>query len=61
MSSIIRPLGEWYENRIYPSPDGGLAVFQRYVTERKRIEAALRRSEAYLAEGQRLSHTGSGS
>ncbi len=29
------------------------------VTERKRAEDALRRSEAYLAEGQRLSHTGS--
>jgi PAS domain S-box-containing protein len=29
------------------------------VTERKRAEEALRRSEAYLAEGQRLSHTGS--
>jgi PAS domain-containing protein len=29
------------------------------VTEQKRIEEALRRSEAYLAEGQRLTHTGS--
>ena len=29
------------------------------ITERKRTEEALRRSEAYLAEGQRLSHTGS--
>ena len=29
------------------------------ITERKRAEEALRRSEAYLAEGQRLSHTGS--
>jgi len=29
------------------------------VEERKRTEADLRRSEAYLAEGQRLSHTGS--
>jgi PAS domain S-box-containing protein len=28
------------------------------VTERKRAEEALRSSEAYLAEGQRLSHTG---
>jgi PAS domain-containing protein len=53
------PLGEWVENRLYPSADGGLAVFQRYVTERKRIEAALRRSEATLVEAQRLSHTGS--
>ncbi len=29
------------------------------ITERKRAEAALRRSEAYLAEAQRLTHTGS--
>jgi PAS domain S-box-containing protein len=29
------------------------------ITERKRAEEELRRSEAYLAEGQRLSHTGS--
>jgi PAS domain S-box-containing protein len=29
------------------------------ITERKRAEEALRRSEAYLAESQRLSHTGS--
>jgi PAS domain S-box-containing protein len=31
----------------------------REVLQRKRAEEALRRSEAYLAEGQRLSHTGS--
>jgi PAS domain S-box-containing protein len=29
------------------------------ITERKRAEAALRQTEAYLEEGQRLSHTGS--
>ena len=53
------PLGEWVENRIYPGSEGGIAVFQRYVTERKRAEDELRRSEAFLAEGQRISHTGS--
>ena len=53
------PLGEWVENRIYPSPDGGVSVFQRYVTDRKRAEEELRRSEAYLLQAQKLSHTGS--
>jgi PAS domain S-box-containing protein len=53
------PLEEWVENRICPSSDGGVAVCQRYITDRKRAEAELRRSEALLAEGQRMSHTGS--
>ena len=38
-------LGQWYENRIYPNPDGGLAIFQRYVTQRKRAEQRLLKSE----------------
>jgi PAS domain S-box-containing protein len=42
-------------------PSGDLVEFVGSVidvTERKRAEEALRSSEAYLAEGQRLSHTG---
>jgi PAS domain S-box-containing protein len=52
-------LSEWTENRIYPSPDGGLAIFQSYITERKRSEQERRRRETYFDDAQRLSHTGS--
>jgi len=37
----------------------GAATIARNITERKRAEQALQRSEAYLAESQRLSHVGS--
>src|SRR6266568_385862 len=44
------------------SPSGDLIEYTGTaidITERKRAEDELRRSEAYLAEGQKLSHTGS--
>jgi PAS domain S-box-containing protein len=45
-------------SRIIPSVQRALREGQER-SERKRAENALRRSEAYLAEAQRLSHTGS--
>ncbi len=48
----------WFEQHIYPSNDG-LAVYFRDITARKRAEDTLRRSEALLTEGQRLTQTGS--
>jgi PAS domain S-box-containing protein len=51
-------LGEWYENRIYPSPDGGLSIFQRYVTERKRAEEELQKAQSELAHVIRVTTLG---
>ena len=45
-------------NRLFPSVQRALRE-GRERAERASAEEALRRSEAYLAEGQRLSHTGS--
>jgi PAS domain S-box-containing protein len=63
---IIHPGGDIRDIHVigHPvlSPSGDLSEFVGTVmdvTERKRAEGALRRSEAYLAEAQRLSHTGS--
>jgi PAS domain-containing protein len=42
------PWNRWFENHIYPSPDGLIIVFQD-ITERKRVEEALRQREQQLA------------
>ena len=39
------PLNKWFESKCYPSADG-LTVYFRDVTERKKIDAALRESES---------------
>jgi PAS domain S-box-containing protein len=63
---IIHPGGEIRDLHVIGHPvlslSGDLVEFVGTVmdiTERKRAEGALRRSEAYLAEAQRLTHTGS--
>ena len=42
------PLGEWVEHRLYPSADGGLAMFVRYVTQRKHAEEKLKATSEQL-------------
>lgn len=41
------PWGRWFENRIYPSPDG-ISIFFQEITERKRNQATLKSSEERL-------------
>ena len=45
LSFYYPPLDYWYEDRIYPAPDGGIGIFRRNITEQKLAEAALRKSE----------------
>jgi len=54
----------WFLIRLNPLLDEGREIIRWYesrtdIEDRKRANEALRRSEAYLAEAQRLSHTGS--
>lgn len=41
------PLGKWFENRVYPSPKG-LAIYFTDITEKKRTEDIVLKSEKYL-------------
>ena len=50
MESYYRPWDRWFENRIYPSPDG-VSIFFHEITERKRAEQAAR-DNAELLHGQ---------
>jgi PAS domain S-box-containing protein len=52
------PLGEWIENHIYPSNDGGLVTFQRYITQRKQMEDELHKAQAELAHVARVTTLG---
>jgi len=52
------PLGEWIENHIYPSNDGGLVTFQRYITRRKQMEDELHQAQGELAHVARVTTLG---
>jgi signal transduction histidine kinase/FixJ family two-component response regulator len=46
------PLEDWFQYRIYPQPDDGLAMYARNITEDRKTEQALRRSEQLAAAGR---------
>ncbi len=46
------PWQRWFSHRVYPTPDGGLAVYLRDVTESRLTEDALRRAERLAAAGK---------
>jgi PAS domain S-box-containing protein len=66
MENYYEPWDRWFENRIYPSPDG-VSIFFHEITERKHAEQAARDNAALLrghnqvleliARGEPLEHT----
>jgi diguanylate cyclase (GGDEF)-like protein/PAS domain S-box-containing protein len=52
------PYDRWFENRIFPSPDG-LTIYFHDITERKQAEQALRDSQRMLDEAQHVAQMGS--
>jgi len=46
--NYYEPWGRWFAINGYPSPDGGLAIYFRDITERKHAEDAARRAEELL-------------
>jgi diguanylate cyclase (GGDEF)-like protein/PAS domain S-box-containing protein len=51
-------LDRWFENRIYPSPEG-LTVYLHDISERRGAEDRLRRQQRMLDEAQQVAHMGS--
>jgi diguanylate cyclase (GGDEF)-like protein/PAS domain S-box-containing protein len=52
------PWGRWFENHIYPTPDG-IAIFFHEITARKKDEQEVAEVTAQLAEAQHLARLGS--
>jgi len=54
LENYYQPLDSWFSIRIYPSPEGGISIYFLDISERKRIEQALKHDTALIhgiAEG----------
>jgi diguanylate cyclase (GGDEF)-like protein/PAS domain S-box-containing protein len=58
LEQYYAPLGRWFENRIYPSPEG-LTIHFHDITERKAQEQESRHQQRMLDEAQQVAHMGS--
>jgi diguanylate cyclase (GGDEF)-like protein/PAS domain S-box-containing protein len=58
LEAFYPPFGRWFENRIYPSPDG-LTIYFHDITERKQTEDQVRHQQRMLDEAQQVAHMGS--
>jgi diguanylate cyclase (GGDEF)-like protein/PAS domain S-box-containing protein len=52
------PLQRWFENRIFPSPQG-LTIYFHDISQRKETERKLQHQQRMLDEAQRVAHLGS--
>ncbi|WP_210529506.1 PAS domain S-box protein [Rubellimicrobium arenae] len=52
LESVSPILGHWVDISIFPTPDGGLSVYFRDITDKKKAEAERLRSEAALRESE---------
>jgi signal transduction histidine kinase len=46
------PFESWFQYRVYPQPDGGMVMYARDITESRKTEQALRKSEQLAAAGR---------
>jgi signal transduction histidine kinase len=44
------PWERWYRNKAYPTPDGGIAVYTKDITEERRVEKLIEQQNAELRE-----------
>lgn len=58
LEAFYAPYNRWFENRIYPSPDG-LTIYFLDITERKLAEQALQQHQHMLDQAQQVAHIGS--